>query len=181
MKKGPSRRDSEAVSPRPAVKVPSAVVNDLIGALRGQFLAECPEKRFFAHERPLLVRAVTYPAWFLDNRSKGAMLPWPRYQEIVFEVITTIKHHGATDRIGSFGRYFLTAIQRHMEHHWEDYYVESKNAAGKWAAQVAALQVGADSPERDATVPTLAALHAATVPKGGRKKKVAAGIQEELF
>lgn len=179
--KKPTRTDSEAVAPRPIVKVPADVVNDLVSALRGQFLPDCAEKKFFAHERPLLVRAVTYPAWFLNNKSHGAALAWSRYQEIIFGVMTTIKRHGQQDRIGSFGRYFLTAIQRHMEKHWEDYYVESKNASHRFDAEIKRLGVAFPLMARDSTIADLAALHTATAAKGGRKKKPVAGIQKELF
>lgn len=172
--------DTEAVTKREPVKVPEAVVNDLVGALRGQFLADCPEKRWFAHERPLLVRAVTYPAWFLNNKSTGAALSWRRYQEIIFGVMTAIKHHGRQEKFGSFGRYFFKAVQDHMTHHWEDYYVESKAASNAIDLVMSRLQPG-ERPAADSTVQKLAELHTAVVPRGGRKKKVVAAEQPSLF
>ena len=169
------------VTPRAPVKVPAEVIADLLGAIRGQFLADCGEKRWFAFERPLLLRAITYPAAFLVRRAgEGTVLPWARYQSILFTVMATIKRHGTARIIGSFGRYFFKAVQTHMAHHWEDYYAESKSAANALDAVFAKLPA-ATAAGRDTTVADLAKIHAALASKAGRKKTPPPAEQGTLF
>lgn len=167
--KKPRQVDTEAVTKREPVKVPADVVNDLLGALQRQFCGDVDQKKWFSYERTMLLKAVTYPAWFLNTKSTGTALGWQRYQDIVLGVSNTIKRHGNTAQIGSFGRYFLHAIQTHMEKHWEAYYTEAKRAAPLIEAVMRALPAG--SVVVDTTIKDLAALHAAVSVKGGRKKK----------
>jgi hypothetical protein len=100
------------------MKTASAIVEELLGVLRRQFYGKRDEQRWY-FERELLVRALTHPAWVLEQR--GAELPTERYQAIVQGIIRTIQEHGAAGEARNFGRYFLTCVQSHMSIHWADH------------------------------------------------------------
>ncbi len=179
-------KQPSTVAPRASHKVPGDLVNELLGRIKRVFYPD-DEKRFY-WERDLLIQALTYPAWYLRNRAgDGVGLPWSRYESIILGMLRTIKEHGDTAGIRSFGRYFLTAVQTHMPLHWEDYYAEAKRASNLFDSVIAGIAQGT-VPAPDTTVRDLAALHSDLALKSGRKPKAkpqdsseSAGIQIELF
>jgi hypothetical protein len=145
----------------------AAFDEEMLQLLRREFFASVPEKQFF-QERNLLLQAVTYPADYLHRR--GAALPATQYRAILQTVIDTIKEYGNRKRIRRFSAYFLDCVQKHMQHHGEEYYIEAKQA--RVAGSVAAGELGKlrpDEPGRD-VVRDLVAIRRALRSKGGRKK-----------
>lgn len=101
----------------------SDLVKNYLHRIRNQFYPD-DEKGFF-QQRPLLVQAITHPAFYLDER--GVRLPERRLCEILDTVIRDIQHFGATAMIENFCRYFLHAVQKHMKHQGDGYYDEGKS------------------------------------------------------
>jgi len=164
----------------------SDLVKDTLHRLRKQFYPD-DEKGFF-QQRSMLVKAITTPAHWLDER--GVKLPETRIRAILDEVIRGIMHYGATAEIKFFCRYFLFAVQEHMKHQGEKYYEEGKslrfitdtaveNLTKKQRARMADAQ--------DATTARLADLHrlyAETAVKkraAAKAEKAAAKAQLDLF
>ncbi|MEI6492625.1 MAG: hypothetical protein WCO94_08770 [Verrucomicrobiota bacterium] len=100
----------------------SDLVKNYLHRIRSQFYPD-DEKGFF-QQRTLLVRAITHPAFYLDER--GVRLPERRLCAILDTVIRDIQHFGATAKIENFCRYFLHAVQQHMKHQGDGYYDEGK-------------------------------------------------------
>lgn len=177
--------DTGVVQPRESHKVPAELVTQVLAKIRKAFYGEREEKRFW-WEREILIRAITFPAAFLSRRAgDGVMVSWERYEQILLGILRTLKEHGDLKGVRNFGRYFLTAVQRHMEHQWETYYVESKRITGKIDA--AMKKAGEARPVGDSVVAELSRLHQAqkmVAPKGGRKRRDSggnSGSQQELF
>jgi len=101
----------------------SDLVKTYLRRLRTQFYPD-DEKGFF-QQRSLLIRAITHPAHWLDER--GVRLPERRLCQILDEIIKGIMHHGATGKIEYFCKYFLHAVQQHMKHQGDAYYDEGKS------------------------------------------------------
>jgi hypothetical protein len=154
-------------------KLPLEMVNDLVYAIRLAFYAgQDPE--FYA-QRKQLVRAVTYPATFLEARN--GLPTAARYEQIFrVEIIAAIKQHGNYKpmRGSYFCGYFLKCVQRHMEKHWETYYEESKAVQRQVFDVMAGLsQLAADQPKAESRMTILVELHRTASGGGGRKKKAA--------
>ena len=160
------------------------LVLDLLRNIRAQFYFDRSEKAFFWDES-LLKRAITFPAQWLASRGLKNEMPAEQYRALLIEIITTIKRHGNTSAIHSFGRYFLKAVQEHMSHHGEDYYDRLKAVRSLVSDVRTGLRKVAATklPQTDSTLADLAAIHKAVVKsRGGRKKKqLAAAIQPSLF
>ena len=100
----------------------SDLVKNYLHRIRSQFYPD-DEKGFF-QQRTLLVRAITHPAFYLDER--GVRLPERRLCAILDTVIRDIQHFGATAKIENFCRYFLHAVPQQMKHQEDGYYDEGK-------------------------------------------------------
>jgi hypothetical protein len=96
-------------------------VEEMLRWIRREFFPGL-DKRFF-QERPMLIRAVTFPAHWMNKR--GVQAPAPVYRRILGVVIQTIKSHGNQVKFRSFSLYLFKAVQQHMNHHGEQYYYEA--------------------------------------------------------
>jgi len=103
------------------------IVRDYLHLIKNEFYAG--DERAFFEQRWLLIKAITYPARWLDKR--GVFLPETEHRKILDTVISGIKDHGNTDTIRSFGRYFLDCIQKQIKHHEETYYDHAKGLQAK--------------------------------------------------
>lgn len=101
----------------------SDLVKNNLHRIRQQFFPD--DTKEFYQQRTLLVKAITTPAAWLEER--GVRLSEQRLQEILDTVLTGIMHHGATHRIGYFCAYFLKCVQDHMRFQGERYYEEAKS------------------------------------------------------
>jgi hypothetical protein len=145
-----------------------AIVEDYLRRLRNQFYPD-DDKRFF-QQRALLVRGITHLAVYL--RDRDVALPERRYRQILDEIIQRIQHFGDTSRIEYFCRYWLKAVQSHVDHHGEDYYEEAKDFRHALDHITSRLSPAAEAKceeAREDTVDHLAEI--AKLIRGGRPKK----------
>jgi hypothetical protein len=141
------------------------------------------EKGFY-QERTLLLRAITHPAHWLQDR--GVSLPEAKLEAILNEILRGIMHHGNTGNIGFFSAYLLKAVQTHMSKQGDRYYEEAKalrNIAESALADLTSKQRSRLPDAMDQTTVRLADLNSLVrATKPGRKKKTAsAGTQLDLF
>src|SRR5690606_21176557 len=97
--------------------------------------------------------------------------PARRYRQILDEIITTIQRFGDTSKVEYFCRYWLTAVQSHVDHHGDEYFEEAKDfrhALDRIQAGLALADPRKIAEARDNTVEQLAAM--AKIIKGGRPK-----------
>lgn len=95
----------------------------MLAEIRRDFYRGEVGKRYFWDE-PMLLQAIALPArWMNDHHVQASA---SKYREILRGVLGKIKEHGNRAAIHSFGRYFLHAVQTHMDHHGEDYYDQAK-------------------------------------------------------
>ena len=158
----------------------SGLVKNYLHRLRQQFYPD-DEKGFF-QQRTVLIDAITTPARWLDER--GVRLPERRLCQILDEIIKGIQHFGATGEIKFFCRYFLFAVQEHMNHQGDRYYEEGKslrfitdtamdNLSKKQRAKLADAQ--------DATTSRLADLNRLVRATAAKKKKAVKSPQSQLI
>lgn len=128
------------------------------------------DKGFF-QERNLLVKAITYPADWLNR--KGAKLPAAKYRAILQTVLDAMKRHADRAAIRRVSAYFLHAVQEHMKHHGEEYYLAAKQLrpAGV-AAQRIVGKLRPGDVETD-IVGVMLEVRRTLRSKGGRKKQSA--------
>jgi hypothetical protein len=116
------------VNPRPALspadQTPQHLVDDLLGAIRGQFYGDLPPKQWFQDRTFILRRVVLWPAAWLTKR--GVTLKPERYKQILLDILTGIKRHGDTARLVYPPGYLAHCVQQHFRHHGEDIYDEAK-------------------------------------------------------
>jgi hypothetical protein len=151
--------------------------DEQLALIRQTFFRE-DAKRFF-QERNLLLKAVTYPAEWLNRH--GAKLPASKYRAILRTVIGTIKAHGDRARIRRVSAYLLHSVQTHMQHHGEDYLIAAKQPRTAGALVAGVLRkLGTNEPDGD-VVEVLVEVRRALRSKGGRKKQSAPAAQPTLF
>lgn len=144
------------------------LAEQMLQVVRREFFSGTPEKQFF-QERNLLLQAVTYPADWLHRL--GAELPAAEYRRILQTVIDTIREHGNRAKITRFSAYFLHAVQTHMQHHGEEYYIASKQLRpASTAVPGIVRELRVDDRTAD-VIATLVEVRRALRSKGGRKKK----------
>jgi hypothetical protein len=110
-------------------------------------------------QQAMIKRALTYPAAWLGK--KHVEIPAARYKAILEEIISGIVREGQLEKVTYLSRYFYTCVQRHMDHHGDDYYREGvsvRNNVTIAMSQLEKAQRGADS-----TIPVLAQVHATLV------------------
>ncbi len=164
-------------------KAPADLVADVLGVIERDWYPG--QRDVFFRDRKDLVRWITWPAWFLENRmgERYAPLPWVRYQDLVLGILRTMAVHGR-QAPRYFPRYFGRAVQTHMEKHWEEYADEVRAIRARVDRELARAQVVSAVGQRDQTVERLVEVHRAVSTKGGRKRKadkVSAAIQGDLF
>jgi hypothetical protein len=98
-------------------------VREQLRVMRSEFYRDRSDKQFY-QERPRLVKAITYPAHWMNER--GAVAPPALYRRIIGTVIAAIKQHGDRSKIERFEIYFWHCVQEHMRHHGEEYYYQAK-------------------------------------------------------
>lgn len=87
-------------------------------------------------------------------------------------MIETIKKHGKRRQIERFSVYFLHCVQKHMQHHSEEYYEQAKaalRAAESLPEVMSRVRIG----EAARSTEVLVQLHRTLKSKGDRKKVVA--------
>ncbi len=164
-------------------KLPLKMLEDLLAHVRAEFYAG-KDAAFFS-ERKQLLKAITYPAAYLEKRNG---LPTPeRYEEIFRkEIVAPLKKHSKYVPLrGSYWcAYFYQCVQHHIAKHWETYYEESK-AIQRQVADVlhGLLKIKSEQPAPEQRMSALVEVHRAVSSKGGRKKAEPANsqIQPELF
>jgi len=98
------------------------LVSDLLGAIRHQFYPD--DSKGFFQQRDAILLCITRPAqWFSD---RGVSFPPRRYQQLIQEIVQTIKRHGAPDQIRYFPAYLGKAVESHLAHHGDALYDEAK-------------------------------------------------------
>jgi len=150
------------------------LVADYLMKLGQQFYED---KKVFFQERRMLTTAITYlPDWLWDRH---VQLPERRLRAILEEIIKGIQHHGSTDKIKSFGRYFLHVVQEHVRHHEDKYLDEAKdfrNALDNLTGKLNAKQAQKVEDARDSTTEKLATI--ARLTKSGPKGKAKAAAKK---
>jgi len=147
---------------------PSELANEQLGLLRRTFFADAGDSEFY-QERNLLLSAIAFPAAHLKERY-GVSTPDSLSRTILGTVIETIKAHGNRAKIERFSVYFLHCVQKHLQHHGEEYYEQAK-AARRVAESLPALLSRVRIGEIERSTDVLVALHNTLKSKGGRKKK----------
>ncbi len=150
------------------------IVQDFLHVLRNQFYPD--DAKGFYQQRSLLIRGITYPASYLSERGVG--LTEADHRRILTDQIRGIQHHGATQKIRFFGRYWLHVIQQHMRHHGETYYDSGKTIRTLAASGLDSIKAKAAASALD-TTDRLAEIHAA-IRLPARRKKQAQKRPEQL-
>lgn len=133
------------------MKAPDAVIQELLLKVRRDLY---PGETYdtWAAQQKMVQKALHHPAVYLNKM--GVELPAERYQAIVSAIIETIRDNGNLSNVGYMARYFYTCVQRHMDHHGDEYYSEGKSVNNRVSLVMNALeraQRGADG-----TIPILA-------------------------
>ncbi|HYE32894.1 MAG TPA: hypothetical protein VEH27_15815 [Methylomirabilota bacterium] len=110
--------------PRPQQQTPAEIVNDLLAAIRNQFYADVPTKKWAQDSAFIRRNVVLWPASWLNNR--GVTLPPARYKEIILGVLNEVKIHGRTAVVKYWPGYLKHCLQEHFKHQGERYYDEAK-------------------------------------------------------
>ena len=166
--------------PKKEALLPEEITARFLRSIQNQFYKD--QGNFFHQEKSLLLQAIAYPARWLDDRSVAVSAD--RYIAMLTEIIRIINAHGNLARIHSPGRYLLSAVQKHMLHHGEEYYEIGKATRNAFADAMAGLKPRADNAEKtaDLTVSTLAQTHRVlSGAKPGRKKSQEQPEQGSLF
>lgn len=158
------------------------LMESMLHHLRNQFY---DDTKTFAQQRRLLMVAITTPAAWL--RARGVSLPARRQHEILMNIVTTIKHHGATGQIRFFSGYFLHTVQAHLKHQGERYYIEGRAARNHCENALGAIRGATATAPGDDDSKKLAEIH--RLMKSGtprarrpqRAKKPSAKAQQTLF
>jgi len=154
-----------------------SIVSDYLHRLRNQFYGNLGDKAFY-QQKGKLTEGICHLANWLEER--GARLPERRYRAILDEIIVTIQRFGQP-KDPYFCRYWLTAVQSHVDHHGEAYYEEAKSfryALDNLRGDLNAKQARKVEEARDTTTEELARL--TRLVKGGRPKGKKAGGGDQL-
>lgn len=160
------------------MSLPAEFLSEMLQLIRRFFFARATDKQFF-QERPMLEKAITWPAEWLKRRGINR---WQlsRYRKVIMTVIETIRQHGNREKIGRFSVYFLHCVQKHMDHHGEGYYDDAKAPRSIGSLIDPALRrMAAAQPPPDTTIEVLSAVHRALTRRRIRKQKTAS--ESDLF
>ncbi len=160
-------------------EVPLDLVNDILHVVRSSFYADATDKKWAQDRGFILRRAVSYPAAWLNKR--GVTVPPERYREILIGIFLDIKRHGSTGAVKYWPGYLALCVQRHMDHHGEDYYEEGKSLrAALERAQMAFKRAAQAAPAHD-PVEGLAQVHRVLAAQHKRKKAAPAPREQMGF
>lgn len=154
----------EKPAERPQMTPAEDTLVSLLGELRNCFYTQVDHSLFY-RDRRALVRALTWPALWLDRR--GVYCSQARYRALLVARIEAIQLHGVSRRYGAyFPAYLLKCLQDWFAWHGEELYLELKHARN--AIEVALLSVGFDDDTQgkprwdlrdEAPIAALASLH----------------------
>jgi hypothetical protein len=153
-------------------------LNEQLALIRRTFFAKTVEKQWF-QESDLIRQAIAFPAAHLKERY-GATADDRMYRQILRTVIDTIVAKGNRSKIDRFSVYFLHCVQKHMQHHGEEYHIAAK-AARRLVDLLPAATRGAEIVRADRTTEVLVDLHRTLKSRAGRKKKATPAEQASLF
>jgi predicted SprT family Zn-dependent metalloprotease len=138
--KKPAKRTSYD---RPKQETPAKILHDLLGTIRHQFCPDMPVKQWCESQR-FFKRVLTEGASYLNKR--GVTLPPERYQAIYQDIFQGIKQHGQTGAVGYWPGYLLVAVQKHFDHHGDEYYEEGKSIRSLAEQTLLACRRAQDAP-----------------------------------
>jgi hypothetical protein len=157
-------------SARPKQDVPTEMVDRLLATVRGQFCGSMTGQEWGKHSHFVKKNVVLWPAHYIC-RVKGFTVTAERYEAIMRGIFMEIKQHGDTGNVRYWPGYLMKCVQDHWNHHWEEYYNESKSARN--LAETALVQLGRLPAPVDSAVETLASAHAVLASKAKQKRKPA--------
>jgi hypothetical protein len=176
----PGRRPPPTVTPFNAghsgAEISADIAGDLLRTIGQQFYLD--RDKLFFQERKKLLQAITLPAKWLSTRGFEKEIPAARYRQIVMDVIQDVKRFGSMPTRRTPALYFLSVMQKHLQHHGEEYYEEAKASRNLYDEVILGLEKRRSSPATDSTLADLAALHKLARSPGGPKKKPAAAIPQ---
>jgi len=150
---------------------PAEFSEEMLRVVRRDFYPAAYEKEFF-EDRRWLLKAITEPAKYLNDR--GARVPASKYRAILSTVFGTIKRHGnSRAKIERFAVYLLHCVQKHLQHHGEEYYYAAKELRPVGSVVGSVLErarKAASVSAGDQTVPILAEVHRALTVRGRIQK-----------
>jgi hypothetical protein len=123
----------------------------LMAKVRHDLYKGKPDKTWFAQQK-MIKKALLHPAVYLHKQR--VELPAARYRAILEDIINTIVAKGNLDRVDYMSRYFLFCVQKHMEHHGDQYYAEGKAIRNRVDLVMGSVEKAARG--ADSTVPILA-------------------------
>lgn len=111
---------------RPDIKqpVPAELLGQCLSFLQRKFYLNHEDT--FAQDRQRLLKwVVLWPAKWLDER--GVSLPLNRYREIFMAVFMDAAMFQTQTKVTYLPAYLRVVLERHFDHHGEDYYDEAKS------------------------------------------------------
>jgi hypothetical protein len=111
--------------PRPKQSVADDLLADLEEFIQRHFY-QGDYVGFQKERKDLLAWVFLWPANFM--RKKGFTVPGDRYKQIFTSTILEALRHTRTVKVKYRPAWLKMVIQSHYQHHWEDYYQESKSA-----------------------------------------------------
>lgn len=154
---------------------PSEFANEQLSLIRRTFFKDAGDSEFY-QERNLLLQAIAFPAAHLKKRY-GVSATDSLYRKILKTVIETIVAKGNLAKIERVSVYFLHCVQKHMDHHGEDYYDLAK-AARSAANLLAPALRDAQIVKANLTTDVLVGMNDTLRSRGGRKPKRPAAQME---
>jgi hypothetical protein len=158
------------------MKAPLVMFTDLVQRVRCDFYKGKPPLLWYRQQH-MVKKALLYPARWLAKRN--VELPAARYEAIVSGMLDTMLKHGNMSNVTWISRYILGCVQKHMEHHGDEYYREGVQIRNR----VTLVMTSVDRSRRgeDSTIKVLAQADA-VLKIGARKAKVKPVAQEpDLF
>ena len=171
----PKNQFRESCPDRPRQIVPQELIEDLLGAVRGQFYGDLPPKRWFQDRNFLLRRFVLWPAAWLSKRA--VTLSPERYREIVLGVLDTIKHHGSTEAVQYWPGYLAHCIQQHFACHGDEIYAEAKSLR---TVLDHAVSLASNAPRLVDPIATLVQVRQALISSQKSRRRASAAAPKQL-
>lgn len=156
---------------------PDAMVDRLLGLIWETFYKGQDGRKWLQEQRPL-IRAITWPAVWLNERGVG--MPTADYEAKLREIIGIISRHGKRAEIRHVPAYLGDCIRAHFQHHGDEIYEARKHVRN--ALDFALLKGQPARPAVADAVPALVAAHAvlATARKAAKTPKTD-DLQGRLF
>ncbi len=156
-------------------------LRQLLGAIRRRFYSggSQPEQKHWHRDRQALIKALTWPAHWMNER--GVSISQPRYRQLLEERLADIASYGDPKRRQAyFPAYLLKCLQDHFAHRGEDYYDELKHIRN--ALYGLNIQVNIDQPARDREkeIDALARTHRLLTVKAQARRKAPKPSEKQL-